>query len=125
MSFNGTHPCKRLVDAGNGEVIIPELFLAECFFRRLRGLLGYSVLGSGQGLLIRPCHAVHTFGMRYPLHLTWLDKNMQVIRMDRCLPPMRTASCRGAVAVIEQFADPLDSHALPQVGQFLHIEQGG
>ena len=52
-------------------------------------------------LLLPRCRSVHTFGMRFPLDLFWLDRNGRVIRVDEAVPPWRVRSCRRAVAVLE------------------------
>lgn len=61
---------------------------------RLRGLLGRPALADGEGLLIEPCGSVHTFGMRYPLDLVYLDCENRVV--DTCvnLAPWRTHRAR-------------------------------
>jgi uncharacterized membrane protein (UPF0127 family) len=63
--------------------------------RRLRGLPE-----SRRGHL-RVLEAVHTFGMRFPLDLLWLDGRGEVLRVDRSVPPRRVVGCRAARSVIE------------------------
>jgi uncharacterized membrane protein (UPF0127 family) len=63
------------------------------------------------GLALRPdrgialhlprCRSVHTFGMRFPLDLVWLDEAGGVVRVDRGVPPCRVRSCRRARSVLE------------------------
>ncbi len=52
-------------------------------------------------LLLERCRSVHTFGMRFPLHLVWLDARGRVLRVDRHVPPRRVRTCRRARAVVE------------------------
>ena len=56
---------------------------------------------AGHALLFERCRSVHTFGMRYPLDLHWLDRSGREIRVDRAVPPGRVRSCRRAFAVVE------------------------
>jgi uncharacterized membrane protein (UPF0127 family) len=68
---------------------------------RLRGLLGRRSLGAGEALHLVRCRSVHTFGMRFPLDLVWLDGLGEVVRVDRSVGPWRVRSCRRARSVLE------------------------
>lgn len=68
---------------------------------RMRGLLGRPRLVPGEGLLLDPCRAVHTAGMRYPLDLAFLDRAWRIARLVVALPPWRVAACLGAVMTLE------------------------
>jgi uncharacterized membrane protein (UPF0127 family) len=45
---------------------------------RTRGLLGRS--GIDGALLLRPARSVHTFGMRFPIDVAYLDGELRVLR---------------------------------------------
>lgn len=71
--------------------------------RRAR-LLGLAHLDRGEagvGLLIPRCRSVHTFGMRFPLDLVFLDAAGRPLSVRRAVPPRRLAFDRNAVAVLE------------------------
>lgn len=68
------------------------------FGRRLRGLAFAEPRGP---LHIPRCRSVHTFGMRYPLDLIWLDGRGAVVRVDYAVAPRRVRACRRARSVIE------------------------
>ncbi|MCQ2393242.1 MAG: DUF192 domain-containing protein [Kiritimatiellae bacterium] len=63
--------------------------VAKSFFQRARGLIGRKSLAPGTGLLILRCNAIHTFFMRFPIDATFLDKNDQVVKIVRNIPPWR------------------------------------
>jgi uncharacterized membrane protein (UPF0127 family) len=67
---------------------------------RLLGLAGLRAAPAA-GLLLPRTRSVHTFGMRFPLDLVWLDRSGQVVRVDRAVRPGRVRSCREARAVVE------------------------
>lgn len=73
----------------SGEIVVPDCLRTTWFWERMRGLLGTSSLASGTGLLIDPCAAVHTIGMRYPLDLVFLDRHGVVVRVCRAVPAGR------------------------------------
>ena len=67
-------------------------------------LLGLALLDrerAGAGLLIPRCSAVHTFGMRFPLDLVFLDREGRVSSARRAVPPRRFARDPCAAAVLE------------------------
>ncbi len=60
--------------------------IATRFTARARGLLGGPPLELDEALLIAPCSSIHTFGMRYPIDVVFLDRNARVVRVwPRCL----------------------------------------
>ena len=77
-----------------GVCILDSVALAANPWTRLRGLLWRPALRTGQGLLIEPCGSVHTFGMRYPLDLVYLDRDNRVVDTCANLSPWRTHRAR-------------------------------
>jgi uncharacterized membrane protein (UPF0127 family) len=75
---------------------------------RRRGLGRLDTLPADRALHLR-CRAVHTFTMRFPLDLIWLDADGAVVRVDRDVPPRRHRGCARARAVIETRAGCADS----------------
>jgi hypothetical protein len=79
-------------------------FMVPVATTRLSRLLGLALLSherAGAGLLIPGCRSVHTFGMRFPLDLLFLDRQGQVIEIRRSVPAGRFFRCRGAATVLE------------------------
>jgi hypothetical protein len=76
-----------------------EIVVARSFWRRIRGLALRRP--PGPALLIPRCRSVHTFGMRFPLHLVWLDRDGRVLAVDLRVPPNRVRARRDAAAVLE------------------------
>jgi uncharacterized protein len=78
-----------------------EVPVAVGFRARLLGLAHLDRAEAGPGLLIPRCSSVHTFGMRFPLDLHFLDEEGELLDLRRAVPPRRFAACRGAAAVLE------------------------
>lgn len=68
---------------------------------RRKGLLGRDGLAEGEGLWIVPCEAVHTFWMRFPIDLIYLDRKHRVLKVRACVRPWRLSACLRARSVIE------------------------
>ena len=81
-----------------------SLALADNHWSRLRGLLGTSPsdFRNGRGLWIVPCRGVHTWAMRFPIDVVYLDRARTVIHIERDLQPWRFAPVRmQAASVLE------------------------
>jgi uncharacterized membrane protein (UPF0127 family) len=86
----------------NGTVLGTHIRKADTMPARVRGLLGKSGLSDGEGLLIEPCSGVHTWFMRFPIDVVFLDKEGQVLRVVDSMPPYKAAPhVRGARSVLE------------------------
>src|SRR5437762_12292159 len=85
----------------DGTVVCERCSLADSPVARMRGLLGRDGLGEGEGLLLRPASSVHTFFMRFPIDVVFLDRHGVVKRVAEHVRPWRTVGCRGAKAVVE------------------------
>lgn len=75
--------------------------MANGFRARLLGLAFLDREQVATGLLVPSCASVHTFGMRFPLDLFFLDEQGAPLAIHRRVPPRRLVSARGAVAVLE------------------------
>jgi uncharacterized membrane protein (UPF0127 family) len=67
----------------------------------MRGLLGRASLPEGEGILLRPAGSIHTFFMRFPIDVVFLDEDDVVVGIEPELAPWRTAGRRGAKKVVE------------------------
>lgn len=87
---------------GNPETTVCERCeLADTALRRLRGLLGRGGLGPGEGILLRPAPAIHTWFMRFPIDAVFVDRNLKVVGISADVHPWRFARVKGAYSVIE------------------------
>jgi uncharacterized protein len=75
--------------------------IADTGARRNKGLLGRTGLEPGEGLWIVPCEAVHTFAMKFPLDLIYLDRNRRVVKVRGHVRPGRISGALRAHSVIE------------------------
>jgi uncharacterized membrane protein (UPF0127 family) len=85
----------------DGGIVCDRCVVADSPLSRMRGLLGRSELPTGEGILLRPASAIHTFFMRFPIDAVFLDRDWRVVGISDAVQPWRTASRRGAKAVLE------------------------
>ncbi len=90
--------------------VIPMALACKIFtgpLRRARGLLGSSIESMEDSLvLLAPCFSVHTFGMKYPLDLAFVDCEGIVRLSLRSVPAAKFKSHLACAAVIERPASP-------------------
>ncbi len=67
----------------------------------MKGLAKLDAMPPALALHIPKCRSVHTFTMRFPLDLIWLDRDGQVVRVDERVPPRRLRTCVRARSVVE------------------------
>lgn len=91
----------EVVNLTTGKTLARNARLAAGFFSRLRGLLGTKCLAAGEGLVIRPCDGIHTFGMNYPIDVVFADGDGKVTQTAAWLGPRRMMVCRGSRYVVE------------------------
>jgi uncharacterized protein len=69
---------------------------------RLFGLLNRAPLEPGEALWLDPCGSVHTWGMRGPIDVVFLDASGDVLGVATGVPPWRVAMApRGTRSVLE------------------------
>ncbi|NOK14266.1 DUF192 domain-containing protein [Corallococcus exercitus] len=65
---------------------------AESFVQRFQGLMGRASLPMGGGMHIEPCNSIHTFFMRIPIDVAFLDAEGRIVKQLSAMPPWRTSS---------------------------------
>jgi uncharacterized membrane protein (UPF0127 family) len=90
-----------IVAVNRGSVVCERSLVAETAWARLKGLLGRAQLARGEGLLLRPSASIHTWFMRFPIDVVFLDGDLRVIATVTGLRPWRVARQRGARAALE------------------------
>jgi len=100
--------------------------LAATHWSRFRGLMGTKAASfrSGDGLWIVPCRGVHTFAMKFPIDVIYLDARKRVVHIERSLRPWRVAKViLRAASVLELPVDTLRS-SQTVVGDEIDIVMG-
>jgi uncharacterized membrane protein (UPF0127 family) len=75
--------------------------LADTSETRRVGLLKHERLEPGSGLWIVPCESVHTFFMKFPIDLVYLDKKRKVRKVRHAVPAWRLSACLTAHSILE------------------------
>lgn len=105
-----------------GEVIADKAKIAEDFKSRSVGLLNRVSLEEGEALVIKPCNSIHTFFMKFPIDVVFLDKRGTVVKLVKSLLPWRLSACiPNGCMVIELMSGSLQKITIKH-GDLIKIE---
>lgn len=74
-------------------IIDYPIITAKTFLSRFLGLMGKSRVD--YGLYLFPCKSIHTFFMKVPIDVIYLDKTLTVIAIDKDMKPWKTGRYYG------------------------------
>lgn len=107
----------------SGDVLCRHCEIADSPLTRAKGLLGRSSLAEDQGMLLATS-AIHTYFMRFPLDLVFLDQNFVVVRTVQSVKPWRVAIDRRARSVVELAAGVVESAGVTEGEQVSLVRHG-
>lgn len=103
-------------------IIGSRIKIANTAVDRLVGLMFSKKLPDCDGLLIEPCNSIHTFFMRYPIDVIFLDRNKKIVKIVRNIKPWRmTWMYWKATSVLEIAGNTLDESV--KEGDLLVLEE--
>jgi uncharacterized membrane protein (UPF0127 family) len=91
----------RVTNLTRNTVLATHMEVANHASTRNKGLLGRDRLAPGEGLWIVPCESVHTFCMRFPIDLVYIDRKNRIRKVRGSVSPWRMSACLSAHSVIE------------------------
>ncbi len=91
----------RVTNVARGTVLATRLEAAHTGEKRRKGLLGRDGLAPGEGLWISPCESVHTFFMRFPIDLVYIDREKRIRKTSSAVGPWRLSVCWSAHSILE------------------------
>lgn len=77
----------KVLDEDTDGVIVENLKPAYSFGKRLKGLMFDKRLKSQSGVHIKPCPSIHTFFMKFPIDIIYIDKEMRIVGLEQSLDP--------------------------------------
>jgi len=92
---------REVTNASRQVVVAHSVKVADQGASRRKGLLGHKGLRLGEGLWIVPCESVHTIGMKFPIDLIYLDRDLKVKKVVHEVPRWRLSACFSAHSVLE------------------------
>lgn len=107
----------------NGEVLCRRCEIADSPLTRMKGLLGKAAIADDEGMLLGTS-SIHTYFMRFPIDLVFLDGNFVVVRTVSSLKPWRIAIDRRARSVVELAAGVVERSGIEPGEQVSLVRPG-
>lgn len=91
----------KLLNLTNNKVIATNVIMADTFCKRLMGLMGRSNLPLDTAMVLKPCKQVHTYFMRFPILVMFINDEGRVICVERLVPNKISRYIKDSEIVIE------------------------
>jgi uncharacterized membrane protein (UPF0127 family) len=92
---------RRFAGLPTASILGLEIPIATTRRARLLGLAHLDREAAGPGILLPHCRSIHTFGMRFPIDVLYLDADVRVLERHDAVGSRRILVCRSAAAVVE------------------------
>lgn len=111
---------KKLINKSKGTTLLEHTAIADAFGKRFLGLMGRRALLEGEGLMLTPCSAIHTFFMRMEIDVLYINREGQVMKVDVNVKPWKILQrVRGAWGTVEAAGGAFEGKA--DVGDHLEL----
>lgn len=114
----------RATNATRATLLADRADIADTSAKRRQGLLKHTGLAPGEGLWIVPCEGVHTFFMKFPIDVVFLNKQRKVLKIRANMGRRRIALSLRAHSVLELPAGKL-AETGTEKGDQLELEKYG
>lgn len=111
----------KLIAKKKNIIIAEHVEVANTFIQRLIGLLGKSEYKTGTALWIKRCYSIHTFFMKFPIDVVFVDKNLKVCKVIQNIKPFRLANAYFCGNSVFEFASPHPVLKELQRGDILYV----
>jgi uncharacterized membrane protein (UPF0127 family) len=109
-------------NADTGRVLAWRVRRMQGWLERAIGFLPRSSIAPEEGLWFDGCSAVHTVGMRTPLDVVFLDRDMRVVRVEADVRPGKVYVGASDAHVVAEFGPGFAKANPLNVGDRLELE---
>ena len=91
----------HIINTTKSTTLSKKAEVADGFFARLKGLMFRECMSRDEALVFYNSPSIHTFFMKFPIDIVFLDRDMRVIRIVRNFDPWKVVSCLKSYLTIE------------------------
>lgn len=77
----------QLVNLTTGDVLADKVETADTFFKRFKGLMLKKYMPESYAMHLKPCRSIHTFFMKFPIDVLYLDGENNIVGIEENLAP--------------------------------------
>ncbi|MBI3618082.1 MAG: DUF192 domain-containing protein [Candidatus Omnitrophica bacterium] len=77
----------KIFNKSKNTIIAQNVFLADTFWTRMKGLLGSEEIAAGEALVITNCQSIHMFFMRFAIDAIFVDDQDRVVGLAGSIKP--------------------------------------
>jgi len=111
----------NIINKSKNQLLANKARIAKGFFARALGLMFRKSMNPDEALIFYRATSIHTFFMRFPLDVVFVDKNMKIIKICSNLKPSRVVFCPKAFMTIE-FVSKLRTRYPLEIGDNLELK---
>lgn len=111
----------KLINRTKNRTVSEQLVVANSFGSRLKGLLGKKSIPNDLALWIPRCDSIHTFFMKFPIDVVFVDGNFVVRRLYRNLLPWRMTLPNWTNKSVFEFASGVIDSTPLELGDQLYV----
>ena len=104
----------------NNQILAEQVLIADRFMSRLKGLLGREDLPSSTAMWIHRCNSIHTFFMKFPIDVVYVDRDLKVVAVKKSIPPFRLSGPYLKARSVFEFSGGVTENKI-QIGDQLHV----
>ncbi|MBD3264370.1 MAG: DUF192 domain-containing protein [Candidatus Omnitrophica bacterium] len=91
----------EIVNKDGKAYVAKNAYLAGGVYSRFLGLMFKKQMEKDSALVFYKAPSIHTFFMRFPIDIIFLDRQLRVIKITPYLKPWRIVNCFGSFATVE------------------------
>ncbi|MDI6759106.1 MAG: DUF192 domain-containing protein, partial [Candidatus Omnitrophota bacterium] len=85
--YHFPHSHMKIINLTKNTTLAEKAVFANNLFSRIKGLLARKEFNSPEALILKPANSVHTFFMRFPIDILFVDRKNKVIKAISNLKP--------------------------------------
>lgn len=111
----------ELKNVSRETVLAAQIFVADSLLTRTKGLLGETSLPTQSALWIFDCNSVHTFFMKFPIDIIFVNSDLQIRKIYRNVGPWRMTLPNFSFDSVFELPGGSLTEGSAQVGDQLHV----
>jgi hypothetical protein len=111
----------RVINKTKNTILAERAILATNPFTRAKGLLGRRDFKGGEALIIKPGNSIHTFFMRFPIDVLFIDADNKIIGIKVCLKPWRVTAIYWQAKLVIELPSGMIQESLTQKGDEISL----